>query len=209
MRRGNKAASSSGGNAVTTAVIGLGAAYVVLAVLLLSLNLTSLWRWWIKAAAIIVTTAFFGVTFQAVNGLMGWPTTQKLPARFNLVWSLVVEPDKKYNDPGCIYLWAEELDANNIPSSRPRSYQLPYSDALARNIARAQEKRDRGVEVMGRVEDGRPPHPEELKSDIKMGRITNNGEEIAAVDSVPFMDNDARLSFEELPPVILPDKGPL
>jgi hypothetical protein len=182
---------------------------MVLAVLLLSLNLTSLWRWWIKAAAIIVTTSFFGVTFQAVNGLMGWPTTQRLPARFSLVWSLVVEPDKKSNDPGCIYLWAEELDANNVPSTRPRSYQLPYSDVLARNITRAQAKRDRGVEVMGRVEDGRPPHSEELKSDIRMGRITNNGEEIAAIDSVPFMDKDTRLSFEELPPVILPDKGPL
>jgi len=193
---------------VVTAVIGLVAAYIVLAVLLLSLNFTSLWRWWIKAAAIIVTTVFFGVTFQTLNGLMGWPTTQKLPARFTLVWSLVVEPDKKTNGSGCIYLWAEELDDNNVPSSTPRSYQLPYSDALARRIAGAQEKRDRGVEVMGRVEDV-GSRLEELRSDIKMGRIERNGEDNAAADTVPFMDDGARLSFEELPPVILPDKGPI
>jgi hypothetical protein len=194
---------------VTTAVIGLVAAYVVLAVLLLSLNLTSLWRWWIKAAAIIVTTAFFAVTFQAVSGFLGWPTTQKLPARFNLVSSLVVEPDKRTNDRCCIYLWAEELDANNIPSSKPRSYQLPYSDALARKITRAQEKRDRGVDVMGRVDDGLSPRQEEVKSDIKIGRIDRNGEQNAVADSVPFMDDSEHLSFEDLPPVILPDKGPL
>lgn len=193
---------------MVTAVIGLVAAYIVLAVLLLSLNLTSLWRWWIKGAAIIITTIFFGVTFQTLNGLMGWPTTQKLPARFTLVWSLAVEPDKKTNSPGCIYLWAEELDGNNVPSSTPRSYQLPYSDALARQIAGAQEKRDRGVEVMGRVEEARS-REEELKTDIKIGRIERNGEENGAADTVPFMDDGARLSFEELPPVILPDKGPI
>ena len=193
---------------MVTAVIGLVAAYVVLAVLLLSLNLTSLWRWWIKGAAILVTTLFFGVTFQTLNGLMGWPTTQKLPARFTLVWSLVVEPDKKTSNPGCIYVWAAELDDNNVPANTPRSYQLPYSDALARKIAGAQEKRDRGVEVMGRVDDA-GSRQEELGKDIKIGQIERNGEENAAADTVPFMDDGARLSFEELPPVILPDKGPI
>ena len=193
---------------MVTAVIGLVAAYVILAVLLLSLNLTSLWWWWIKGAAIIVTTVFFGVTFQTLNGLMGWPTTQKLPPRFTLVWSLVVEPEKKTSNPGCIYVWAEELDDNNVPSNTPRSYQLPYSDALARKIAGAQEKRDRGVEVMGRLADTGSRH-DELGKDIKIGQIERNGEENAAADTVPFMDDGARLSFEELPPVILPDKGPI
>src|SRR5438128_1859974 len=121
--------------------------------LLVSLNLTSLWRWWVKAAAIIVTTVFFGVTYHTLNGLMGWPTTQRPPARFNLVWTFVSEPNKKANNPGAIYLWADELDVNNVPSGRPRSYQLPYSDALARKASSAQEKRDRGVDVMGVVVD--------------------------------------------------------
>ena len=58
----------------------LVAAYGIVTMLLLSLNLTSLWRWWVKAGAIIVTTVFFGVTYLAINGLMGWPTTQKLPS---------------------------------------------------------------------------------------------------------------------------------
>ena len=195
---------------MSSAVVGLTAAYVVVAVLLLSLNLTSLWRWWVKAAAIIVTAAFFGVTYLAIHGLMGWPTTQKLPARFTLVWTLVSEPNKKANNPGAIYLWAEELDTNNVPSGRPRSYQLPYSDALARKAASAQEKRDHGVDVMGVVADRPAPPDAEPRSDIKMGQIQpNKGNQNAATDTVPFMDDGSRLGFQDLPPVLLPDKGPL
>ena len=66
---------------MSVSVIGVVTAYGIVTMLLLSLNLTSLWRWWIKAGAIIVTTVFFGVTYLAINGLMGWPTTQKLPSQ--------------------------------------------------------------------------------------------------------------------------------
>jgi hypothetical protein len=193
---------------MTFAALGLAAAYLVLGVLLLSLNLTSLWRWWIKAGAVVVTTGFFGVTYQTVNGIMGWPTTQRLPPRFNLVWTRVVEPDKKTNSTGAIYIWAEELDENNVPASRPRSYQLSYTDALARKIAGVQEKRDKGIDVMGRLDDDPGRHDDALEKTIKMGQIQKNGEQNAATDTVPFMDDAALLNFEELPPVVLPDKGP-
>ena len=41
--------------------------YVAIAVLLLSMNLTSRWRWWVKAAAIIVTGGMV-----AVGGAIGF-----------------------------------------------------------------------------------------------------------------------------------------
>src|SRR3984893_10780934 len=194
---------------MTSSVSGLVAAYLVLAVLLLSLNLTSLWRWWIKAAAILVTTGFFAITYQAMSEMTGWPTTQRLPSRFNLVWTRIVEPDKKTSSAGGIYIWAEELDENNVPAGKPRSYQLSYTDALARKIASAQEKRDRGSDVMGRLDDDPGRRDETSGKTIKMGQIQKNGEQNAATDTVPFMDDAASLNFEELPPVVLPDKGPL
>lgn len=195
---------------MSLAVVGLVAAYIAVAMLLLSLNLTSLWRWWVKAAAIIVTTVFFVVTYHTVNGLMGWPTTQKLPARFSLVWTMVSEPNKKTNNPGAVYLWADEIDRYNVPSGRPRSYQLPYSDALARKATSAQEKRNQGAEVMGVVSDGQVAPDAKPKSDIKMGQTQpNKGDHNAAADTVPFMDDGTRLGFQDLPPVVLPDKGPL
>jgi hypothetical protein len=194
---------------MTFAALGLAAAYLVLGVLLLSLNLTSLWRWWIKAGAVVVTTGFFGVTYQTVNGVMGWPTTQRLPPRFNLVSTRIVEPDKKSDSGGAIYIWAEELDQNNVPASKPRSYQLSYTDALARKIASVQEKRDQGIDVMGRLDDDPGRRDETSGKTIKMGQIQKNGEQNAATDTVPFMDDAASLNFEDLPPVVLPDKGPL
>ena len=189
---------------------GLVLAYVVLATLLLSINLTSLWRWWVKAGAIVVTTAFFGLTYYAINGLMGWPTAQRLPPRFTLLWSLVSEPNHRTNSPGAIYLWVDELDANNVPAGRPRSYQLAYSDKLARKIAGAQERRENGKDVMGVVSDRQISPDAEPKSDIKMGQVKpNKGEQNAAMDTVPFMDDGTRIGFEDLPPIILPEKGPL
>ena len=55
---------------MTLPLIGVGLSYVVLAVLLLSLNLASRWHWGIKAAAIAVTTVFFGVSYTSIAGLI-------------------------------------------------------------------------------------------------------------------------------------------
>jgi hypothetical protein len=193
---------------VPTAVLGIVAAYVVLAVLLLSLNIASLWRWQVKAAAILVSAVFFVSTSQSINGLMGWPTGERPPPRFSLTWSVVVEPDKKTNDPGHIYLWAQDLDGNNVARATPRSYQLPYSDALARNVSHAQEMRDRGVDVMGHVYD-REAEAKEPRADIKMSGMEKAKAENGYSDAVPFLEDGSRMGFEELPPIVLPDKGPL
>jgi hypothetical protein len=195
---------------MSISIVGLVAGYVAMTLLLISLNLTSLWRWWVKAAAIILTTTFFGITYIAINGLLGWPTTQKLPARFNLVSSVISEPDRRTSSPGYIYLWATELDANNVPSGTPRSYQIGYSSALARKIAGAQEKHDHGQEVMGVISDRQPSPETEPRGDIKLGRMQDdNGQQSPATDTVSFREDGNDITFEDLPPVLLPDKGPL
>ena len=191
-------------------VVELVAAYVLVTTLLLSLNLTSLWRWWIKAGTIVLTTVFFGVTYISITGLMGWPTTHKLPSRFSLVSSLIAEPNKQTKDPGHIYIWATELDANNVPAGTPRSYQISYTSALARKIADAQDKHDKGQEVMGVLSDRQPSPDAEPRSDVKTGHmLDNNGQQSPATDTVSIKEVGDDLTFEELPPVILPDKGPL
>jgi hypothetical protein len=194
---------------VSVSVVGVVTAYGIVTMLLLSLNLTSLWRWWIKAGAIIVTTAFFGVTYLAITGLMGWPTTRKLPPRFNLVSSVVIEPDRRTHDPGHIYLWATEIDENNVPAGTPRSYQIAYTSSLARKIAGAQEKHDSGQEVMGVISDRRPSDDAEPRSDIKNGRMQDNGQQAPATDTVTIKEEGDDITFQDLPPVLLPDKEPL
>ena len=88
---------------MTSTLIAISAAYVVMSVLLLWAGLTSPIRWWVKAAAIAVSSVFFVEIFFATQGLLGWPGTERLPARFQLLWTRVVEPDPKTHDAGSIF----------------------------------------------------------------------------------------------------------
>jgi hypothetical protein len=122
---------------MTSAVIGLVASYVVLAILLLSLNLKSAWRWPVKAAAIGITAGFFVVVFVALQAMLGWPTETPPPARFQLHAALIEEPDRKGRSPGAIYLWLSPRHADGAIAGPPRAYALPYSRALHEATARA------------------------------------------------------------------------
>ena len=173
------------------------AAYVVIAVLLLSLNLTSTWKWWIKASAIGVTALFFAGSYAAIVSLLGWPSPDRVPERFQLLWSSIVEPDKLTGDEGAIFLWVENLDENNVASGRPRAFELPYSGDLARRLREAQEKREQGLDVAGTIEGG------DLVDEFDDAGNTSH------MDAAPFKEDDYRISFQDLPSVVLPDKPPL
>ena len=141
---------------MTAAVLALVASYVVLAVLLLSLNLRSSWRWPVKAAAIAVTASFFVIAFLAVQALLGWPTEAAPPARFQLHAALIREPARHGQDAGAIYLWLSPLDAEGSLAGPPRAHALPYSRELHERLARAEAQRAVGiretVEAVGNVD---------------------------------------------------------
>lgn len=191
-----------------TTLIATVTAYVLIAILLISLNLTSRWRWWIKGGAIVITTLFFAGSYLAINSMLGWPTTSKLPPRFSFLWSKTIEPDKFTGAPGYLYLWVEELDENNVPSGRPRGYELPYTPPLADAVEGAQDRRDKGEEVMGSIEQMDEQEQADANQDKRLGP-QREGEQNAAADTVPFMEQQLQINFQDLPPVALPDKGPL
>ena len=138
---------------MTPTILAISFAYVVIGILLLSMGLTSRFAWWIKAAAIVVTSVFFVEVFFATKGLLGWPGTGKLPPRFQLLWTRVVEPDPKLADHGSIYLWVEEVDTNNVPTGVPRSYRLPYSRPLADKSNKARDEIMSGNPQEGSADD--------------------------------------------------------
>jgi hypothetical protein len=138
---------------MTTTLLAISAAYVVLAVVVLSMGLSSRFAWWVKAGAIVVSSVFFVEVFFASKGLLGWPASGGLPAKFQLLWTRVVEPDPKLGHRGAIYLWVEEIDANNVPSGLPRSYRLPYSVKLADRTLKARDEIMAGNPQEGRAED--------------------------------------------------------
>ena len=192
---------------------GTIAAYALLGILLLSLNVTASWRWWIKAGAILLTTSFFAGSYLAISGLLGWPTEARMPARFQVIWGRVVEPDRHSGEQGAIFLWVEELDANNLPSGRPRAHALPYTPELARRIMKVQEQIEDGEDVQGTADavEDRPKSDvrDKDESEIEEGVVDLDPEAAGRASvTVPFMDTHLELHFQRLPPIILPDKLP-
>jgi hypothetical protein len=127
---------------------------VTLAVLLLSLNLRSAWRWPVKAAASGVTAGFFVIAFLAVLGLVGWPTDAAPPGRFRLHAALVHEPDRAGRSAGAIYLWLSPSDQGGETLEPPRAYAMPYSRRLHEQTARALGRLEAGQAVEGRTRQG-------------------------------------------------------
>jgi hypothetical protein len=193
---------------MTATVLAISAAYVVLGVLLLTLGLTSRFAWWIKAAAILVTSAFFVEAFFATKDLLGWPRTGPLPARFQLLWVRVVEPDAKISNPGAIYLWIEEVDENNVPDGVPRSYRLPYTRPLADRAARARDDIVSGKPQQGLVEDvatGENKDKEEARAD-QAGTRADPGTLAVDLEQYRLLQQAQRVEFSPMPGPTLPPK---
>jgi hypothetical protein len=192
------------------AVFFLVAAYVIVAVLLLSMNIAARYRWWIKAGTIILTTVFFVFSYNGIVALLGWPSNGALPSKFKLHWATVVEPDKFTGAAGSIYLWIEELDDENIPFGVPRAYRLPYSDELADSVGGALEQIEEGGE-----QGGEAGTLEELLEELEEEAEEEEGEELGELqtddesgsfDAEAFIEPDQSIQFGDLPPPELPPK---
>lgn len=192
---------------MTETVFALVAAYIVLGVLLLSLNLASRWRWWIKVGAVLLVSGLYLGTYFGIGALRGWPAPAELPTRFQMLYGKVVEPNKFTGEVGYIYLWVEALDEDNIPSGLPRAYELSYTDDLADKVLIAIGKVEGGEEVAGEVKEidliGREEDdPEKENIELDEEREEQGG----GVDVELFPDNPFTIDFGDLPPPLLPAK---
>ena len=188
--------------------IGVLSAYVIVAVLLLSLNVAPRWSWWVKATAIVVTSAFFIVSYYSIIGIMGWPVKDTMPERFQLHWAKIVEPDKLLNTPGAIFLWVEELDMLNIPTGVPRAFRLPYTVPLDDGVNEALEMIASGKEVGGTAEEyeeeeKNPEGDEELDP---FAELPEDAEGQGYADADELKIENMLLRFQELELVVLPNK---
>lgn len=183
----------------STTILWLVLAYVAVAVLLLSMNLASFWRWWIKATAIVATGGFFVGSYFAIVGMLGWPSVDNPPPRFALLATRVIEPDRITGTAGVIYLWLEALDENNIPSGKPRSYSLAYTPEFADAVSQARDLLANGEDVEGSLspsqtgtqDDSMPTPPSE-----------SEGQQFGT----PYQMTEQDLVFNNMPPVKLPEK---
>src|SRR5215470_102918 len=194
---------------MTLPLTGVIASYLVIAVLLLSLNLASHWHWGIKAAAIAITTTFFGISYISIAGLIGWPSEARVPGHFQLHWATVVEPDKINGFPGSIYLWVEALDEANVPAGTPRAFRVPYSRELADRTGHAKERIEQGKEQAGTARDLDLPESEPDEDRRLAGSPPREGEPASTGDPAAFIQHMPSIEFEDMPPPALPPKQPL
>lgn len=209
------------GAAMTSTVVAISLGYAALGVLLLGLGLKARLAWWIKAAAVVVTSAFFVVVFFATNGLLGWPARAPLPARFQLLWTRVVEPDARSGDAGAVFLWIEETDENNVPSGVPKSYRLPYSRALADKSEAARDEIIAGHPQQGLAGDlegqdaangtraeGEHSTAETHPPQAPVSAETRAETGIARIDMNALLAQAQPVRFRPMPPPTLPPKVP-
>jgi hypothetical protein len=193
---------------MTPTVLAISAAYVVLGVLLLAIGLGSRLSWWVKAAAVVVTSVFFVEAFFATKSLLGWPRDGALPARFQLLWARVVEPDRKSSNPGAIYLWIEEVDENNVPDGVPRSFRLPYSRPLADRSAKARDEIISGKPQQGSAEEITGGDNKEDANSDKPGSRVEPGTTVVDLEQFRLLQQVQRVQFAPMPGPTLPPKGP-
>lgn len=167
-------------------IAGLITAYVLVALLLLSLNLYSNWSWRIKVGAIVVVTIFYVISYLSFPPLLGWPTTENPPQRFKLLAAHVEQPDKAMGTEGGIYLWITQID-DLTAYGAPRAYKLPYSDRLHEAVITANAK---------------------LKQDMpQLGELNEEGSMRAQVqDNTRAGAADAPIVFYDLPDPLFPEK---
>ena len=166
---------------------GLIAAYILIALLLVSLNLYTPWSWRVKASLIVIVSGFYLVTYFSLPPLLGWPTDDALPQRFNLVAVFVREPDKSTGAEGEIFLWATDM-AKGPRGVEPRAYRVPFTGELHAKVVEAGNKMRKGLPQLGEINE------EQLGPHIRPTDATHGGQKSMAIE------------FFDLPDPLFPEK---
>lgn len=168
-------------------ILGLAAAYVAIAALLIGLLIHGRWPVWVKLGCVLLVTSLYFVNYESLRGLMGWPTQTQMPARFLLLASSVTEPDKTTGEKGVIYVWATSLE-DDYPADEPRAYELPYEQTLHSQLEDALKNMRKGVLQLGEATT-----------------VDENGKQIPR-DTSRFARQEQTVLFYDLPDRKLPEK---
>ncbi len=170
---------------MTIGITGIISAFILLGLLLLSINLYSKWSWYVKAFTIILTSAFYLIVYFSFPPLLGWPTTQLPPQQFRLIAAHVSQPNKETGDEGYVYLWLTEIK-DMTSTGEPRSYKLEYSNELHQKIINVNAKMEKDIAQLGEFKE-----PDDAFNQIV--------EEKQGMKSV-------HIEFYDLPDPLFPDK---
>ena len=181
--------------------LALALCYAAVAALLLNLNVASAWSFKVKAGAILLVTALYGVSWYGIIGLEGWPSAQQMPERFQLQWVAIDEPDPQGDGDGAIYFWIRHFEAGGR-TSEPRAHVLAYDADNADSAREALQLLQEGKRVEGRMTlQALEPNREQSDPDA--------ASEEGAVPPGSGPQDRPSFEFREMPPPELPAKPPL
>ena len=112
---------------MTTSVIALGLAYVFLLWLVLLAVFKSAIGAGLKLVLASLCLGFYLWHYNALQDYLVCRPPLGKKTNFELISSIVIEPDLKTDEAGGIYLWLRDLDTDGLV---PRSFRLPYSKLL-------------------------------------------------------------------------------
>ena len=191
-------------------------AFFILSSLLLWLLIGAKGHWLLKASVISFVLYFcLSIDFSLEN-LLGWPSDQSLPEKFQVHWIEIKEPNKKTREPGAIYVWDTNLNQNekkdesggwrklfvsvqNYDPREPRAYRIAYSKEDHKEADKALGLIKGGSKVGGGNGKG--------KGKGKGGKGDGDEEGGKKNGGGGSLSRNGGVYFEKLPPPSLPDKG--
>jgi hypothetical protein len=180
----------------------LALSYSLVAALVLNIWINSKWSVHFKVSLVILVAVLYVGTYFGMREIQGWPTTNKMPDSFRLIWAKIDEPDKALGTEGQIYLWVQKLDVTNQISGEPRAYKLEYDLSLAEEVERAINQTEDGDQLKGKMTRGILKNEEK---ESESGERDTDGE--GDSDVTGLSDDRIHLEFTEMPKNKLPAKG--
>lgn len=194
---------------MTITLLTLTGAYALVAALLAYLLILSRLPVPLKALATLACAALIPFTLNGFSELRGLPSDELPPPAFKLHWARVVEPNPLLGEKGNVFLWLEELDAENYPSGHPRAYQLAYDPDLVAKVEVAMGKIAAGESVAGTINEEptiEAGTADELAAEVKEG-ARSGAPNSGSVGERFYQFDPSMLTFGEAAAPVTPEKG--
>lgn len=193
--------------------LGIAIAFLIIVSLISWCLIGAKGNWLLKLFLITTSVVFTIGLYNSIEDLTGWSTKDDMPEQFLVHWALTKEPNKFTKEEGSIYFWVSELDENHkVKTSKnfsfvaphapePRTYNLPYTEELHKQVASITKMLKQGKQVVGKgkgmIEEGGDDSNE--KQGDKKGKGGNGKGAFS-------FSQEQKLHFYELPPPKIPEK---
>ena len=145
---------------MTESLLALALAYVFLLFLVLLAIFRSEIGAGLKLVLAFLCLGFYLWHYNSLQDYLGWPAADGIPRNFELISSIVVEPNLKSDEAGAIYIWVRGLDGEQLV---PRSFRLPYQKLLHQQVGDTMRRQQQGERFVGKPRAGGSGNKSEIE----------------------------------------------